>query len=281
MIDLRPSIAAIETLLRDGSEASLNYAALECRLAIERICYERLRIAHDYISHDDLKRWQPRDIVNVLIQQVDANIASTFTLSISKEPSEKPFSPTVQDYREMEFVPIGVQVGFNPTELGRLWNALANLALHISIPDSKDASVPHYGDPKKVREKVREALEEIKRIGAGTLLSSGFGEEVSFDCFCGVKNKRRLALLKNGQIISCISPQCDESYEFEQSTLSFARRTFAIVCQNCGHERRIPIRVMDSLKTDQHLHFDCEGCQETIYLVWRATQAQKSRPKSQ
>lgn len=68
MINLEPSISQIEVLMAENTEASLTYAALECRLAIERICYERLRLAHDYISNDDLKRWQPRDIVNILIQ---------------------------------------------------------------------------------------------------------------------------------------------------------------------------------------------------------------------
>ncbi len=41
MIDLRGSIDTIEGHLADGSPRSLTYAALECRLAIERICYER------------------------------------------------------------------------------------------------------------------------------------------------------------------------------------------------------------------------------------------------
>jgi hypothetical protein len=49
----------IKALLADGSDSSLTYAALEARLAIERICYERLKISHDYISADDLRTWKP------------------------------------------------------------------------------------------------------------------------------------------------------------------------------------------------------------------------------
>ena len=83
MLNLDPAISKIEELLKEGTEATITYAALECRLAIERICYERLRLAHDYISHDDLKKWQPRDIVKILIQEVDSSAAETFTVSIS------------------------------------------------------------------------------------------------------------------------------------------------------------------------------------------------------
>lgn len=180
-MNLSSSIDIIEKHLNENSDASLTYAALECRLAIELICYERLRIAHDYISHDDLRKWQPKDIVKILVQEVDSKVASTFTLSISKgaHPDGMPES-TLDEYQQIEFIPIGTQVGFNPETLGRLWNALAKLALHITLPIKKDDSVVRYGDAQKVRAKVLEALEEIKRIGKGTLISSGIGEEVYF-----------------------------------------------------------------------------------------------------
>jgi len=279
MIDLTSSISQIEGLLVQNTDASLTYAALECRLAIERICFERLRIAHDYISHDDLKKWQPRDIVNILIQEVDDKTAETFTLSISKEPvPENCALPTLEDYQAMEFLPIGTQIGFNPNRLGRLWNALANLALHITLPTSKDHDVARYGDTEKIRAKVIESLDEIKRIGAGTLMSSGMGEEISFNCFCGAKNKRRHGLLKDGQVISCISPSCDETYGYVASDMSFERRVFEITCRSCGKQRDVPKKMIERLRTDQHIHFDCEGCSEKIYIAWRPMQAQVSKP---
>lgn len=279
MIDLKPSISQIESLLAQNTDASLTYAALECRLAIERICYERLRLAHDYISHDDIKKWQPRDIVNTLIKEVDENIAETFTFSISKEPvPEKSLAPTLEDYEAMEFLPIGTQIGFDPNRLGRLWNALAHLALHITLPTSKDHDVLRYGNAEKIRAKVKEALAEIKRIGAGTLMSSGIGEEVSFDCFCGVKNKRRLGLLKDGQIISCISPLCEETYDYIASHMSFGRRVLEIKCRSCGTQKDIPKKMVDKLRTDQDIYFDCEGCAERIYISWKLMQSKKPKP---
>lgn len=249
-------------------------------MAIERICYERLRVAHDYISHDDIKKWQPRDIVNILIQEVDPKIAQTFTLSIAKTPSpEGSPHPTLEEYQAMEFLPVGTHVGFDPNKLGRLWNALANLALHISVPNNKDESVSRYGNAEKIKKKVEQALLEIKRINEGTMMFSGLGEELSFECFCGTKNKRRLDLLKDGQTIGCISPECDESYGYVESDMSFGRRVFEIKCRNCGKERSIPKRMVEKLRTDQHIHFECEGCAEKIYLSWRPMQAQRSKEK--
>ncbi len=279
MINLEPTISQIEKLLEENTEASVTYAALECRLAIERICYERLRLAHDYISHDDLRKWQPSDIVKTLIQEVDAKAAETFTLSIAREPmTEGSPPPTREDYEAMEWLPVGTQVGFAPNKLGKLWNGLAKLALHIEIPTSKDATVKQYGDIQTIASKVKQALAEIKRISEGTLMSTGMGEEVSFECVCGSKNKRRLELLKDGQTINCINPDCDESYDYVQSDMTFGRRALDIVCRACGASRDIPRRMVEKLRTDQHIHFDCKGCGETIYVSWRPMQAQRTEP---
>ncbi|MGV0910228.1 hypothetical protein [Martelella sp. FOR1707] len=279
MINLKPTISQIEKLLEENTEASVTYAALECRLAIERICYERLRLAHDYISNDDLRKWQPREIVKTLIQEVDAEAAKTFTLLIAREPMpEGSPPPTREDYEAMEWLRVGTQVGFAPNKLGQLWHGLANLALHIEIPISKDATVRQYGDIQAIASKVKEALEEIKLISEGTLMSSGMGEVVSFKCSCDSTNKRRLELLSDGQTINCINPGCDESYDFVQSDTSFIRRTFAIVCRACRENHDIPKRLVEKLRIDQQIHVDCKGCGETIYVSWHIMQAQRPEP---
>lgn len=269
------SIATIEKLLSDNTPSSLTYAALECRLAIEQICYERLALAHDYISHDDIKRWQPRDIVNFLIKEVDSKAASTFTVSISKDPIlEGSSEPTLEEYQAMDFIPIGTQVGFDPAKIGRLWNGLAHLALHISIPTSKDSVVHRYGDSSKIREKVIESLEEIKRIDSGTMLASCVGEEVSFDCLCGTKNRRRLSLLSSKSIVSCINPKCDESFEYDDIGRLFNRRMIEIACANCGNKLCIPKKIVEKLRTDQHGRLDCERCGQRVFVQWKLMQVQ-------
>lgn len=280
MANLKSSISTIEELLDQSSEASLTYAALECRLAIERICYERLRLAHDYISHDDLKKWQPRDIVNTLIKEVDSNAAETCTLSISKASQPEDSPPlTLEEYQALEYVQIGTQIGFNPNKLGKIWNALAKLALHISLPINKDDNFTRYGDAAKIRKKVTEALKEIKQIDNGTLMLSGMGEEVSFECLCGAKNKRRIELLKDNQIISCIDPECKESYGYIESEMSFGRRTLEITCHNCDKKREVPKKLIENMRTDQRIHFFCETCEEKIFISWKLMQAQKTLPK--
>jgi hypothetical protein len=202
----------IEELLRQGTPQSLTYAALRCRMALELVCYHRLRTAHEYISEDDLRRWQPRDVINTLIQDVDPRIASSYALSISKTPlADEAKELTQSDYEKLEYVEVGGQVGFNAERLGKIWNSLGSF-LHVRVPRSKDAELTTFGKVDDIQRKVEEALEMLKEIERGTMVSGGFGETATFECNCGSKNKRRAGLLKHGQIVSCINRECVERW---------------------------------------------------------------------
>lgn len=274
MINPESSIEAIERFLKDGSDSALTYAALECRLAIERICYERLRIAHDYIAHEDLKKWQPRDVVNQLIQEVDPHAASTFTLEIGTKPLPDGLDPpTPEQFEGMDFVKVGTQVGFDPNVLGKLWNALSHLALHINLPKNKDDHIPQYGDPIRIRAKVEEAFSEIKRIQSGTLISSGIGEVISFACPCGSTSRRRVTLLQNGQEVNCANPECAQSYTYLAAESAFVPRMIDVVCKSCGETHLVPRKLAENLPKNHHIRVIC-ACSQTIFVAWRLKQTQ-------
>lgn len=276
---IKDSIDTIERLLKEDTEASLTYAALECRLAIERICYERLRIVHDYIAHDDLKKWQPHEVIKILTESIEPSIAKTFTLSMSKHPvADGPMAVSLEEFQSMEYVTIGTQSGFDPNRLRSLWNALSRVALHVNVPKSSSDPIRPYGDKSNISAKVSEVLDELRRIDAGNLISSGFGEEVSFQCYCGQRNKRKIDLLKDSQVVSCIRPECGESYSYSQHDCSFERRTVLIICRKCQFELVIPKKTIEQLHISQRIHYDCD-CGETISIKWHPMHGQRTKPK--
>ena len=276
----RNAIVVIQNLLDENTPASLIYAALECRLALERVCYERLRLAHDYISHEDIVKWQPKDIVNKILQDVDSKLASDFTMEIAIHPQDGGSSEaTLEELRSLDYVLIGNHVGFDPKIIGKLWNGLSNLALHTSVPRSKDDVISCYGDSRKIREKVKEALAEISRIDKGNIMFSGVGMELSFDCNCGTKNKRRKDYLKDGKIVNCINPNCEESFVYCAEDSSFVANDIKIPCKQCERIQHIPMNVIIKLKKDQCLSFTCEMCNIKTVVEWRL--AYKQEPDSQ
>lgn len=243
MIDLRDAIRVIEDHIAEGSARSLTYAALECRLAIERICYDRLAKAHDYISSAEIRRWQPHHVIRILEEDVDPHVASTFTFSIS----DRPVVPG-ENIQAMNYVPVGTQQGFDGSLLAKLWNALSNTALHVSLPKSKADEVPVIGNVEKIKPKVEAALREIRRIASGTLTSTGMGTEITFTCPCGLTVKRRASGLPAGKIIHCINPECTETFEVEHEgeDINFVVRAIRVECE-CGEQVRVAMSPLEKL----------------------------------
>jgi len=261
MINFRDSIDTIKRHLEDGSDRALTYAALECRLVIERICYDRLARAHEYISHDEARRrWQPRHLITFMEDDVDPLVSSTYTVSISTEPVVEG-----ENLAEKDYVPVGMQQGFDGAKLGKLWNALSRTALHVSLPKSKEANVTQFGNPETIRAKVEEVLIELERIATGTMTSNGFGPSVSFTCRCGQHNKRRSQQLSDGKIIQCSNPECPESYEvkFEGEDINFNFRDVHVSCK-CGETRIFPMTQIEKLTVNDFARQSCNCGAEII-----------------
>jgi hypothetical protein len=271
MINLKPAIDRIRALIAEDTDASLTYAALEARLALEKVCYDRLRQAHDYIAHAELRKWQPAAVMNRLIADVDQHAADSLKLLISKNPAVPGVEPA-----DDEFVEVGTQIGFDVKKMGELWNALSGLALHVKLPKDSNDSISAYGDRDKIKSKVKETLVELEHLAAGAMTFSGFGETVSFDCtVCGEKIKRRAALLREGQRVFSINPDCDASFltRILGSEIEFEGEICNFNCQDCGAEKVLPWRFFrEKLKFGDRAVFDCRGCNHRNYIEWRLYQ---------
>jgi hypothetical protein len=264
MIDLRDAIASIKGLLADGSARALTYAALECRLSIERICYDRLAQAHDYLAVEEVRRWQPHHVIRLIEEDVDPEVASTYTISIGREPLKGG-----EDVTALDYVPIGTQQGFDGAVLAKLWNGLSNVALHVALPKSKTALVEQFGDPAAMRAKVEQCLAELERIATGSLTTTGFGPEVSFTCGCGTRNKRKSERLHAGKVIHCVNPECEHSFEIELDgdAFNFVVRWVHVDC-TCGKSLRFARAPLERLRVNQTANSFCECGAESVFH-WR------------
>ena len=215
--------------------------------------------------------------METLIAEVDGHTASTFMLSMSREPAD----PASQPPADAQWVKVGTQVGIDPKRLGSLWHSLSSVALHVRLPRTKSDHITAYGDESEIREKVAEALAELRRLAEGNLTWSGIGQEVSFKCECGQPNKRRAALLKDEQIVSCVRADCRESYavSFQGEDVYFERRKIALECA-CGKTLAVQTRVVEQLRRDQELALECE-CGGQVKVMWRLKKTSFPRPSGE
>jgi len=281
MKDIGGRIMKVEALLDQGTISSLTYAALESRLTIELICYERLMAAYGYFSYSDLRRWQPKDIVQQVIWEANELAATALKFSVSETPVDPAHPPqSVADYENFEYVDVGTQVGFNIKEIGKLWNSLSGAALHVRTPKSKDSHLSVYGDPEKIRVKVEKALDLFKEVAKGNLLTTSPGPEISYKCDgCGTTIKRKMDLIYNGMVASCGSDGCNESYvlTIDESGVEFGRRQTTFPCDGCGTTMAIPAKQAEGLRMDQLLIAECGDCGEKAEIKLRPCKVVRSK----
>jgi hypothetical protein len=268
---LQERIKIVESLLERDSESDVLYAALEARLTLELVAYERLRTSHDYISSKDLRRWQPKDVVNILINEVDPYTVTTRTISVAEENVPGTIN------KDPDFLVIGTQVGFDPATIGKLWNALSSF-LHVRMPRNTKDQLVAYPDSQLLRDKIKDTLSFLAPLSKSSVSTSGMGLTVSFQCECGSTNKRRANLLKNNQVIQCINPHCESSFrvEIDNEKINFIKELVELECTNCSAVFTFKARPLLKLSRELVAHSACLQCGTVNYFQWRLCRVEKS-----
>ncbi|MGP4846185.1 hypothetical protein ACTXGQ_18805 [Marinobacter sp. 1Y8] len=265
MIDIRKRIAVIETLLDGESIENLTYAALECRLTIEQLCYDRLRHVLDLTSYTDLKGWTPKAVVRQVVEEANDLASTGLTLWMSKEPLSNVLdSLTPADYEELEYVKVGTQAELPFSKLGRLWQELSGAALHVRLPTDQGSRLEPYGPTESIRKRVIATLKELEKLSVETMIIGSPKPTYSFKCDgCGALIKRIEPLLMHGQTVSCPrDDECKESYLIfkEREETLHARRVVNLICDYCSASEEIPFATVNKLKIGERLPYRCGSC---------------------
>ncbi|WP_039917605.1 hypothetical protein [Cellvibrio mixtus] len=274
MLDIPRRIEVIKSLLLKNTAESLTYAALESRLTIEYLCYERFKLSYTYLSAEDLKHWQPKHVVKQISEEINENVVKGFTLSISAEPLKGKLPTTREEYESIEYIPVGSQSAINLNKLHEFWHGFSNLALHIPVPNISSGDISIYGDKDNIKKKIEAFIEYLSKLKDGNLLMGGvLGKGFSFNCFvCETLIKKPLKLLASPIVVSCINPKCNESYLIEpelQSEHKITRCTFNFSCVGCQDDLEIPSNVFKGLKFEQQLNICCGKCKSNQTVVMR------------
>ena len=105
---------------------------------------------------------------------------------------------------------------------------------------------------------------EFKKIEGGTLLSNGFGPEVTIACDgCGHPVRRRVERLTDKQTVSCVNPSCTESYTIEkiaENEFTFERRLITFDCEDCKATNNLPWRKVEKMRVFEVSDVACTVC---------------------
>lgn len=264
MLDIPKRISLINSLLEQDTEQSLTYAALECRLTLEYLCYERFKLYFSYLSENDLKNWQPKHIIKKIAEEIDENISSKLSISISADKVDGRLPETKEEFESIKYTALGTQSELKLNKIHQLWNGVSNVALHIPVPSISSGNINIYGNKNNIRKKVSDVVLFLSGMKGNLLMGGTFGEEYGFNCFvCDTKIKRPLKSLQQETVLSCINPNCKETYVIKKDSndgFEIIRSVIKFSCSGCNENLEVPLRFFRELRFDQKLNIDCGKC---------------------
>lgn len=270
LLNISERISIIESLLDENTSQSLTYAALESRLTLENLCYERFKLSHPYLSTEDLKNWQPKHIVKQVSEEIDENINKEFTVSVCKHSPGEKTPKTKEDFESLEYKSLGKQSALNVNKLHRYWNALSNVALHIQVPNIKSGEINIYGNNEQIKKKIEEVLVFLSTIDGNLLMGGALGKVFSFNCQgCEFPIKKPIEYLCSPSVVNCINPKCNESYLIEPNSngeFDITRRVMRFPCKGCENDLEVITNTFNNFKFQQQLNIRCGDCGTSLIV---------------
>jgi hypothetical protein len=285
LLDISKRIKVIQSLLEEDTSESLTYAALEARLTIEYLCYERFKLCYSYLSVRDLKNWQPKHVVQQVSEEISEIITKGLSWSISTEPLSEKLPLSIEDYESLKYTKIGNQSQINLNKLNSFWHGLSNLALHIPVPTTDSGDISIYGDKGNIKNKIEGFLQYLSILKSANLLVGGpLGKIYSFNCIeCNSMIKKPIKQLTSTAVVNCINPKCIESYLIEpdkDNAYEITRRSINFLCPECNKDIKIARNVFNDLKFQQERRIDCKECQSSQTIIMRPIIKKVSKNKT-
>jgi len=231
--------------LASGDDNRLKYAALELRMAMEALTYDRALAYKDEFPEAEYDTWQPKKVLLVLLE-IDANADSDSSFAFGKQPSK--------GERPGDMQSLGTEIVLNMATVKKHYDALGSY-LHLqTVRQAKTGVKPDYG---KVRNRCQDIVGYLDKVLSSPIWNITMGQFASFPCDCGVRVRRRLSLGATTVLAVC---ECGAEYDVEdigEGKIRAKPRQQEAVCpvQECGIATWVPSHLIKP-----GTWWKCNGC---------------------
>lgn len=245
-LDKRSCMARAQALLAEATPESLRYAALELRLCIEALTYEKLRAFSKMVPEEVLSTWQPPQAVKALLE-FEPNADKTFILYAGRQ--DKPGEPA----KEMKYV--GTHSSVRVTWLRKHYNKLGNL-LHAPA-----AGNPKPQDLTALKGYLTEVVQDLQEPLQSSITGGTIRDVFSFDCSqCSKPIIVNAETVRKKHKAVCLNPQCKAEYFAEVSDTGQATFHLMVTTFECAAEGCDGLAQIENRKLEIGTEFSCPKC---------------------
>lgn len=200
----------------------LRYAALELRMALEDLIYERASLYKAELSGKKLSTWQPKKLLNLLLE-IDPYADKSSSLSVGIE--EKYGKPA----KEMTSIGKDRVLG-----LGEIKKYYDRLGAYLHTQTIEQFSGGKGLTPDKIRTRCDEVRKIIEEVLASPVFNVNIKTTSSISCQgCGTNIVRRIPSKSEPLVANCIN--CSASYTLimkDESEIEWKPNIHEIKCAN-------------------------------------------------
>jgi hypothetical protein len=244
--EARQALARAKALLAQGDDAVLRHAALELRLTLEAIVYDRLYDYRRDVPPSVYETWQPRRVLKLLLE-IDARAATPQTVKVTRTQASGGDDSRATVFFEQ---PIG------QATLKENYDALGS---YLHFPTLKQLSEKGGPDFEKLRRRCEALVLELDPVVTPAKTSFIMGSFSHCPCFrCGADMRKRLPEEAGQCPVICVACGADHVVVFEKGGEGqWTTNAFPAPCahQDCDGLHRI---FPDEIRQD--FQWTCETC---------------------
>jgi hypothetical protein len=177
------------------------YAALELRMAIEGLTYDRANAYIKEIDPQEYKTWQPRKVMEMLLEiEPMADKGSSLSFGIEDKLGEPAKIMTS----------LGSEEVFNLSLIKKYYDALGSF---LHLPTIKQLQDKPETDIKKRREKCLEIINHIEKVLKSPVFNITLGSFSEITCLrCNQTIRKRIPYNQTEVVAKCLNPECVATY---------------------------------------------------------------------
>ncbi len=236
-----------EEELDSGNTERLKYAALELRMAMEALTYDRALAYKDEFPPTEYETWQPRKVMSVLLE-IDPTADKDSAISCGIEKEYGVPAPVM--------TPLGSENVLNLATLRKHYDALGSF---LHIPSMKQSREGKVHDLQRLRNRCEEIAASVRDVLSSPVFNAIFGNFATVDCIvCGKRIRKRLPHCESGVHAECF--ECGASYTIidkGNGEVEWQPRQQELECGNADCRQKVYVWQHE---IEAGRHWVCEGC---------------------
>lgn len=234
----RECLSRARHLLSLGDEASLRYACLELRFAIEYITYSQLQAYWDELPSEALKKWTPKQLISEMLE-VDPTADKSATIAYGLEPSEGVAPPPE------EMIILGTDQRFSLKWANKNHNTLGNF---LHAPTIRQIETGDVATAAAIAKKATAVVNQCEEILKSPIYGVNFGIFFDFTCtYCQTSIHKREGSFTSEQGVVC--PNCSAVYDCQPTSegkLRISPRKMRYECKSCAKDNYVTKHMVEA-----------------------------------